>query len=52
VQASRDVQRETLNSSALMLAAILFLLVTIPLAMLLDRLIKRQQAQVSRGVTI
>ncbi|MBK5116221.1 MAG: amino acid ABC transporter permease [Thermoleophilia bacterium] len=52
VQAARDVQRESLNSSALMLAAILFLLVTIPLAMLLDRLIKRQQAQVSRGVTI
>ena len=52
VQAARDVQRETLNSSALMLAAILFLLVTIPLAMLLDRLIERQQRQTSRGATV
>ncbi len=52
VQVGRDVSRETLNSSALMLAAFMFLAVTIPLAMLLDRLIARQQAQTSRGVSV
>ena len=36
VQAGRDIQSETFNSSALMLGAILFVLVTIPLARLVD----------------
>ncbi len=49
VQAGRDIQSETLNSSALMLGAILFLLVTIPLARLVDWQIARQQAQTARG---
>ncbi len=49
VQAGRDIQLETLNSSALMLGAFLFLLVTIPLARLLDYLIARQQKRVSRS---
>jgi len=49
VQAGRDIQSETLNSSALMLGAILFVLVTIPLARLVDWMIARQQAQTQRG---
>ena len=36
VQAGRDIQAETFNSSALTLGAILFLIVTIPLARLVD----------------
>jgi polar amino acid transport system permease protein len=43
VQVGRDVQQTDLNSSALMLGAIMFLIVTIPLARLLDYLIARQQ---------
>jgi polar amino acid transport system permease protein len=48
VQAGRDIQSETFNSSALTLGAIFFLIVTIPLARLVDRLIARQQERVSR----
>ena len=51
VQAGRDIQAETLNSSALTLGAILFLIVTIPLARIVDRLIARQQAKTGRGGT-
>jgi polar amino acid transport system permease protein len=50
VQVGRDIQSETLNSSALMLGAILFLAVTIPLARLVDWQIARQQAQFQRGL--
>jgi polar amino acid transport system permease protein len=50
VQAARDIQSETLNSSGLMLGAILFVLVTIPLARLLDMLISRQQSRYERGL--
>jgi len=50
VQAGRDIQSETLNSSALMLGAILFVLVTIPLARVVDVLISRQQARFQRGL--
>jgi polar amino acid transport system permease protein len=49
VQAGRDVQSETFNSSALTLGAIFFLIVTIPLARLVDRLIARQQERTSRA---
>jgi len=49
VQAGRDVQREVLNSSALMLGAILFVLVTIPLARIVDLLIARQQRKTGRS---
>ena len=52
VQAGRDIQLETLNSSALMLGAILFLLVTIPLARLLDYLIARQQKSASAEAAV
>jgi polar amino acid transport system permease protein len=50
VQVGRDIQSETLNSSALMLGALLFLAVTIPLARLVDWQIARQQAQFQRGL--
>ena len=51
VKAGRDIQSETLNSSALMLGAFLFVLVTIPLARIVDWQIARQHAQISRGGT-
>jgi polar amino acid transport system permease protein len=50
VQIGRDIQAETFNSSGLMFGAILFLIVTIPLARLVDRLIAGQQARFQRGV--
>ena len=43
VKAGREVQAETFNSSALTLGALMFIVVTIPLARLVDRLIARQQ---------
>ena len=49
VQVGRDVQQTELNSSALMLGAIMFLIVTIPLARLLDYLIARQQRKERRS---
>jgi polar amino acid transport system permease protein len=49
VQAGRDIQSKTFNSSALTLGAILFLVLTIPLARLVDWLIARQQARTGRG---
>jgi polar amino acid transport system permease protein len=48
VKAGREVQAETFNSSALTLAAILFILVTIPLARVVDRLIASQQLRFQR----
>ena len=44
VRAGREVQAETFNSSALTLGAVMFIVVTIPLARVVDRLIARQQA--------
>jgi polar amino acid transport system permease protein len=49
VQAGRDVQTEFFNGSALVLGALLFLVVTIPLARLVDLLISRQQRRVGRA---
>jgi polar amino acid transport system permease protein len=48
VQAGRDVQSEFANSSALTLGALFFLVVTIPLARVVDRLIAHQQARYER----
>ena len=48
IQTGRDIQSETFNSSALMFGAVLFLLMTIPLARLVDVLIARQQERTSR----
>jgi polar amino acid transport system permease protein len=50
VQAGRDIQSEFFNGSGLILGAILFLLVTIPLARLVDYMIARQQARFQRGL--
>ena len=49
VQAGRDVQSEFFNSSALTLGALLFLVVTIPLARIVDWLIAREQRRYERG---
>ena len=50
LQAAKDIQAETLNSSAVTLAALLFLLCTIPMARGVDVLIARQQARFQRGL--
>jgi polar amino acid transport system permease protein len=44
-----DIQNDTINGSAFILAAVFFLIVTIPLARLVDYLIKRQQQKTQRG---
>lgn len=44
-----DIQAETFNSSALTLGAIMFLVVTLPLARLVDKLISREQSRFTRG---
>ena len=49
VQAGFDVQSADFNGSALVLGALLFLLITIPLARLVDYLISRQQGKTQRG---
>jgi polar amino acid transport system permease protein len=49
VQVGFDVQTEQINGSALTLGALLFLLITIPLARLVDYLIARQQGKYERG---
>ena len=49
VQAGFDYQTLNINGSALTLGAILFLLVTIPLARLIDWLIARDQTKTQRG---
>lgn len=49
VQTGFDIQTEQINGSALMLGALMFLAVTIPLARVIDRLIARQQGKVERG---
>ena len=50
VEAGRTVQAETLNSSALTLGALMFLVVTIPLARIVDRFIAREQGRFQRGL--
>ena len=49
VQVGFDFQTEHINGSALTLGAIMFLMVTIPLARLVDWLIAREQAKTERG---
>ena len=48
VKAGREIQAETFNSSALTLGALMFIVVTIPLARVVDRLIARQQLSMRR----
>jgi polar amino acid transport system permease protein len=49
VQAGRDIQAETYNGSALVFGAILYLILTIPLARVVDWLITREQRRTQRG---
>jgi polar amino acid transport system permease protein len=49
VKAGREVQAEFFNSSALTLGALMFIVVTIPLARLVDRLIAREQVSMRRA---
>ena len=49
VRAGQEVQATEFNSSALTIAAILFVLVTVPLARIVDRLLARQQIRFERG---
>jgi polar amino acid transport system permease protein len=49
VKAGREIQAESFNSSALTLGAILFIIVTIPLARVVDRLIAHQQLAMRRA---
>jgi polar amino acid transport system permease protein len=49
VQAGFDVQTAEFNGSALILGALFFLAITIPLARLVDWMIKRQQGKTQRG---
>lgn len=49
VQVGFDLQSKTFNSSALTLGAIMFLVVTLPLARMVDWLIARDQRKTQRG---
>lgn len=49
VLVSREILAEQLNSSALLLTAAFFLVITLPAARLVDYLIKRQQGKITRG---
>ena len=52
VLVSREILAEQLNSSALILTAAFFLVITLPAARLVDYLIKRQQGKITRGAHI
>lgn len=45
----REIQAESFNASAYILAGFMFLVITLPLARLVDYLIKRNQGKVTRG---
>jgi polar amino acid transport system permease protein len=49
VQAGRDIYAETFNNTGLVFGAILFLIITIPLARLVDWMIAREQRRTERG---
>jgi polar amino acid transport system permease protein len=49
LQVASDIQSETFNSSALTLGAIMFLVILLPLARLVDHLINRNRGQTARG---
>jgi polar amino acid transport system permease protein len=52
VLVSREILSEQLNSSALVLTAFFFLCITLPMARLVDFLIKRNQTKITRGTHI
>ena len=45
----REIQSETFNSSAYVLAGVMFLAITLPMARVVDYLIKRNRLKVTRG---
>src|SRR5215213_8497258 len=49
VKAGREIQAENFNSSALTLGALMFVVVTVPLARVVDRLIAKQQLALRRA---
>jgi polar amino acid transport system permease protein len=49
VLVGNDIQSETFNSSALTWGALMFLVLTLPLARLVDKLIAREQGRFTRG---
>ena len=49
VLVSREILAERLNSSALTLTAIFFLIIILPLARVVDKLIAKQQGKITRG---
>lgn len=49
---AREVLAETFNSSALILSGAMFLVITLPLARLVDKLIARNQGRITRGAHI
>ena len=49
VQIASDIQSETFNSSALTLGALMFLVILLPLARVVDHMIKRNRGQIARG---
>jgi polar amino acid transport system permease protein len=49
---SREILAETFNSSAIILAGLMFLAITLPGARLVDYLIKRNQSKITRGAHI
>ena len=52
VQVGFDIQTEQINGSGLVLGALMFLVITIPLARLVDWLIARQQGRTERGQAV
>jgi polar amino acid transport system permease protein len=52
VSVARDAQAVTFNSSTLVVAALFYLVFTLPLIWLLDRIIAREQRRTSRGEII
>jgi polar amino acid transport system permease protein len=52
VLVGREIQAESFNASAYVLAGFMFLVITLPLARLVDYLIKRNQVKVTRGAHI
>jgi polar amino acid transport system permease protein len=46
---AREIQAESFNASAYILAGIMFLVITLPMARFVDYLIKRNQSKITRG---
>jgi polar amino acid transport system permease protein len=49
IQTATDIQTKTFNNSALTLGALMFLVIILPMARLVDRMIARNQGRITRG---